>query len=319
MSTGKIPIVTKELSTIILAAGKGKRMYAKTPKVLHEILGKPIILFVVDLTKSIESDEIIIVVGKNGQKVKQVAGTSVKYAIQSVPRGTGDAAKKGIEISKNKNILILCGDVPLLQADTLFNLLRSHSKTRADLTFLTCEVKNPFGYGRIIRDKQDNVLRIIEESDTTAKEKRIKEINTGIYYGCRNALLSALGKINARNRQGEFYLTDVVREMIKERRKVVGVKIKNEEEIMGINSKGELAKAREIVKIKWFDQLLSRGVYIEDPSSTTIDLSVQIGKFVRIRPNTIIEGNTQINEGMTVGPFAWIKNGKKMNTVRLND
>ncbi len=94
MSTGKIPIVTKELSTIILAAGKGKRMYAKTPKVLHEILGKPIILFVVDLTKSIESDEIIIVVGKNGQKVKQVAGTSVKYAIQSVPRGTGDAAKR---------------------------------------------------------------------------------------------------------------------------------------------------------------------------------------------------------------------------------
>lgn len=316
MSIGKKSISNKKLTTIILAAGKGKRMYSKMSKILHKILGKPIISFVVDLAKNIRSDEIIIVVGKNAKEVKQAIGDGVKYIVQSVPRGTGDAAKKGIDASTNNNVLILCGDVPLLQKDTIVKLLNNHKRANADLTFLTCEVRNPFGYGRIIRNRNNNIVGIVEQSDATPVQRKIKEINAGIYYGKKNLVLSALSKINIKNRQREFYLTDVVKETIKRRRKVVGLKIDNEEEILGINSKLDLARVRALVKLRWFEQLMSRGVYIEDPPSTIIDLSVQIGRFVHIRPHTIIEGKTQIKEGAIIGPFTWIKNGKKINFIK---
>ncbi len=291
-------------------------MYSKKSKVLHEILGKPIISFVVDLAREIRSNEIVVVVGKNAKQVKQVCDDRVKYALQSIPRGTGDAAKKGIVASTNDNILILCGDVPLLQGETIIKLMNHHKRENVDLTLLTCEVKNPYGYGRIIRNNNNDVVGIIEEADATPAQQNIKEINAGIYYGQKKSILSALSKISTDNRQGEFYLTDVVREMLKKRRKVVGLKISNEQEILGIISKTDLALVRELIKSKWFDQLMKQGVYIEEPQSTIIDLSVQIGNFVHIRPHTIIEGKTKIKNGSTVGPFVWIKDGKTVNHTK---
>ncbi len=291
-------------------------MYSKKSKVLHEILGKPIISFVVDLAREIRSNEIVVVVGKNAKQLKQVCDDRVKYALQSIPHGTGDAAKKGIVASTNDNILILCGDVPLLQGETIIKLINHHKRENVDLTLLTCEVKNPYGYGRIIRNNNNDVVGIIEEADATPAQQNIKEINAGIYYGQKKSILSALSKISTDNRQGEFYLTDVVREMLKKRRKVVGLKISNEQEILGINSKTDLALVRELIKSKWFDQLMKQGVYIEEPQSTIIDLSVQIGNFVHIRPHTIIEGKTKIKNGSTVGPFVWIKDGKTVNHTK---
>ena len=288
-------------------------MYSKKSKVLHEILGKAIISFVVDLARDIRSDEIVIVVGKNAKQLHRVCGKSVKYALQSMPHGTGDAAKKGIAASTNDNILILCGDVPLLQAETINKLINHHKRENADFTLLTCEVKNPYGYGRIKRNRNRDVVGIIEQADATPAQQNIKEINAGIYYGQKKSILSALSRISTDNRQGEFYLTDVVKEMIKKRKKVVGLKINNEQEILGINSKTDLAQARELIKLKWFDQLMTKGVYIEEPQSTIIDLSVQIGNAVHIRPHTIIEGKTKIKDGSTVGPFVWIKDGKTVN------
>lgn len=291
-------------------------MYSKKSKVLHEILGKPIILFVVDLAREIKSNEIVVVVGKNAKQVKQVCGTRVKYALQSIPHGTGDAATMGINASKNDKILILCGDVPLLQGETIIKLINLHNRENVDLTLLTCEVNNPYGYGRIIRNRSKDVIGIIEESDATPAQQNIKEINAGIYYGQKKSILSALSTISADNRQRELYLTDVVREMLKKRKKVVGLKITNEHEILGINSKTDLALVRELIKLKWFDQLMKKGVYIEEPQSTIIDLSVQIGNFVHIRPHTIIEGKTKIKSGSTVGPFVWIKDGKTINYTK---
>ena len=238
-----------------MAAGEGKRMHLKTPKILQKISGKPIILFVVELAKNIKTDETIIVVGKNAKEIKTVIGNRVKYAVQSVPRGTGDASKKGIEISTNNNVLILCGDVPLLQKDTILKLLQYHDKTKADLIFLTCDVKNPFGYGRIIRDENKNVLGIVEHADATIEEQKIKEMNAGVYYGKKTLILSALNKINTQNRQGEYYLTGVVREMLKNRKRVVALKITNEKEIMGINSKSDLLNAEEIAKSNKFNRI----------------------------------------------------------------
>ena len=288
-------------------------MFSRIPKVLHTILGKPIVSFVVDLAQAIESDEIIVVSGKYVKEMKRLIGRNVKYALQAIPLGSGDAAKKGIAVSTHDNVLILNGDVPLLVQDTIVKLIEYHHKRNAAMTILTCEVKNPFGYGRIVRGKGNKISDIVEQTDATIKQQKIGEINAGVYYGNRGLFLSALNKSTMQNRQGEYYLTDVVAEIINRKKKVVGLKIDHEEEIIGINSRFDLAIAREIVKAKWFARLMARGVYIEDPLTINIDLSVQIGRYVHIRPHTIIEGNTKIKDRAVIGPFVWIKNGKKIN------
>jgi bifunctional UDP-N-acetylglucosamine pyrophosphorylase/glucosamine-1-phosphate N-acetyltransferase len=299
-------------TTIILAAGKGTRMYSETPKLLYKILGKPIISFAAQLARTIRSKEIIIVVGKNAHTFKKTIGTGVKYAVQPRPLGSGDAAKKGVAVATSKYVLILNGDVPLLSETTVLALMTYREKMNAALTILTCSMKNPFGYGRIMRKKNNYVSDIIEQTDATAQQQMIEEINAGVYYGGRDLISNALANITSVNRQGEYYLTDIVHEIIKTKGNVAGLKINSAEEIMGINSKYDLAKAREVAKARWFEQLMLHGVYIEDPSTTTIDLSVRCGKNVHIRPYTIIEGDTEIRSGTTLGPFVWIRNGKKM-------
>lgn len=285
-------------------------MYSQTPKILHTILGKSLIAFVVDLSHNINSDEIICVVSRNAHDVKRVLGRTVTYAVQPVPRGTGDAALKGSAKAHNESILILYGDVPLLQPTTVQNLINQHKTHNAALTFLTCNMANPFGYGRVLRHRGE-VRGIVEQGDATPQQQRIREINTGIYYGSKSLMVDALHSLTTDNKQKELYLTDVVRVLLRKRKKVIGLMIDNEEEIMGINSKVELTRARGIVKKEWYARLMQQGVYIEDPDTTTIDLSVRIGDNVRIRPNTVIEGNTTIASNSVINPFTWIQNGKK--------
>jgi bifunctional UDP-N-acetylglucosamine pyrophosphorylase/glucosamine-1-phosphate N-acetyltransferase len=300
-------------STVILAAGQGKRMYSQTPKILHTILGKPLIAFVVDLAQNINSGEIICVVSPHARDVRRALGQTVRYVVQPIPRGTGDAALRGITQARHKNVLILYGDVPLLQPTTIRHLMIHHDTHNAALTFLTCTVSHPFGYGRIVRYKK-KVRGIVEQGDATPEQQKINEINTGIYYGRRSMMVDALHSLTTDNTQKELYLTDIVQVLLKRQKKVAGLMINREDEVMGINSKAELARARQIVKREWFARLMQQGVYIEDPDTTTIDLSVRIGKNVRIRPNTIIEGNTTIASDSVIGPFAWIQNGKKRTT-----
>ncbi|MEO0205287.1 MAG: sugar phosphate nucleotidyltransferase [candidate division WOR-3 bacterium] len=299
-------------STIILAAGISKRMHTQTPKILYRILGKAMIQFVVDLAYELKSSKVIVVVSKKTKEVEKILGNKIQYAIQEVPRGTGDAAKKGIAFATSANILILYGDVPLLQKETISGMIENHLKQRADLSILTCELINPSGYGRIVRDNNANIVRIVEDIDATKKELTIKEINTGIYFGSRELINKALSSIRTNNKQKEFYLTDIVHQLIKEKKKVIGFRTKNEEEILGINTKSDLARVREILKKKFLNELMLRGVYIEDPTTTNIDLTAKIGKFVHIRPFTFIEGNTFIKDNSIVGPFVWIKNGRKI-------
>ncbi|MGQ9664827.1 MAG: NTP transferase domain-containing protein [bacterium] len=298
-------------TTIILAAGISKRMHSRTPKVLYKILGKPMIQFPVDLARSLNCSEIVVVCGKNYREVKKILGKDVKFAIQEIARGTGDAAKKGLTIATNPNILILYGDVPLLKKETINGMIENHFQNNADLTVLTCELPNPTGYGRIVRNNSGKLVKIVEHIDATEQEKRIKEINTGIYFGSKALISNALTKINTDNKQKEFYLTDIVHNLIKAKKKVIGFKIEDPEQIMGINTKLELAQIRDIVKKRWLSELMLNGVYIEDPNTTNIDLSVKIGKFVQIKPFTLIEGNTHLRDNMVIPPFTWIKNNKK--------
>jgi bifunctional UDP-N-acetylglucosamine pyrophosphorylase/glucosamine-1-phosphate N-acetyltransferase len=312
VATSKMPILQEKISTIILAAGVGKRMHSKTPKILHHILGKPIVGFVLKLARDIRSEQIILVVNNQKHDTYRSLGTDICYAIQEEPLGSGDAALRGIKAATCDAVLILCGDVPLLKVQTIANALDYHEEEKADLTILTCNMKNPYGYGRIIRGRNGYINAIIEQTDATYSQQNITEINTGVYYGCKDLLLSALAQITNKNEQGEFYLTDAVRNIASGGKKVCGYTIEDETEIIGINTKAQLAQVRTLVKRDWFEQLMQRGVYIEDPSTTSIDLSVKIGEDVHIRPHTLIEGDTTIPAGATVGPFVWIKDGKRI-------
>ncbi len=299
-------------TTIILAAGISKRMLSKTPKILYPILGKPVIQFVVDTAIDLGSKEIVVVVGKNHQAIQRMLGKKVLYAVQEIPRGTGDATKRGLVKACKSHVLILYGDVPLLRKDTICNMIANHFRTQSDLSVLTCEVTDPTGYGRIIRDRNNGLKKIVEHTDANKKELGIKEINTGIYFGSRTLISNALRYIKSNNRQKEFYLTDIVHYLIKKKNKVAGFKIRDQEQIMGINTKAELAQIREIVKRNWFRELMSKGVYIEEPATTNIDLTVRFGRYVHIRPFTIIEGDTYLKDNAVVGPFVWIKDGRRI-------
>lgn len=306
-----MPILHEKLSTIILAAGIGKRMKSKTPKVLHRILGKPIIAFVLNLARDIGSAQTVLVVSNMEHDAYDTLGGKMTYAIQAKPLGSGDAARKGLEKAVYDSVLILCGDVPLLRKETVARLIDHHVKKDADLTILTCLVEDPFGYGRIIRGTGDCVKEIIEQSDATSQQQKIREINAGVYFGKKELLVGALKQVTKDNEQGEYYLTDAIRNIAAAQKKVCGYMIRNENEIIGVNSKEQLGRVREIVKHEWFAELMAQGVSIEDPTTTNIDLSVVIGNFVHIRPYTLIEGDTTIGDGQTIGPFVWIKDGKK--------
>ena len=307
-----MPILQEKISSIILAAGIGKRMHSKTPKVLHRILGRPIVGFVLKLARDIHSEQIVLVVNSKLHNAYQLLGTDISYALQEEPLGSGDAALKGIEAAQCDSVLILCGDVPLLKQQTVTSLVQYHNEHKADLTILTCNMKNPYGYGRILHKNNGCVDAIVEQADATQAEKEINEINAGVYYGRKDVLSSALARITDNNEQGELYLTDAVKDLASRGSKVCSYMINNEYEIIGVNTKSHLAQVRSIAKQEWFDHLMRRGVYIEDPSTTCIDLSVEIGENVHIRPHTLIEGNTTIPAGTTVGPFAWIKDGERI-------
>jgi bifunctional UDP-N-acetylglucosamine pyrophosphorylase/glucosamine-1-phosphate N-acetyltransferase len=293
-----------------MAAGMGKRMFSKIPKILHPILGKYVIQFVIDLACDISSSEIIVVVGDSGPQVRKILGDSVRYAVQPIPRGTGDAVQKGLAVSRYPSILILSGDVPLLQKKTIQGMIDEHSSERAALTFLTCDFVNPHGYGRVVRDGKNKVTKIVEDADASSLQKKIREVNAGIYFTRRDLLRRSLQKVNANNRQGEYYLTDIVREILSGREKVIGFKTAAEDEVVGINTQADLARVRGLIKNRWFTELMKRGIRIEDPATTNIDLTVRIGDHVLVRPYTLLEGRTRIPEGQTVGPFVWIRDNR---------
>ncbi|HEX7321104.1 MAG TPA: sugar phosphate nucleotidyltransferase [bacterium] len=302
----------KKFTTIILAAGAGKRMFSPVPKILHTILGKPIIEFVVEIAERIGSDQIVLVVGKQKSEVSKIIGKRVTYAVQPVPLGTGDAARIGLAHARQRSVLILSGDAPGIKPDTLCQMISFHDLKKAALTVLTCALNDPGRYGRIVRDRRNRLKEIVEHSDATLVQKRIREINSGMYFGQKSAMARAVAMLTDRNRQAEFYLTDIVRRLIAAGKTVVGYKTENEEEIHGINSRVDMARLRGYIKQRWFEELMQRGVHIEDPDTTQIDLSVKIGRFVHIRPYTMLEGTTVIANHAVIGPYVWIKNDKRM-------
>ena len=236
---------------VILAAGMGKRMKSDKAKVLHEIFGKPMIMYVVETAKKIAGNDVILVIGHQDDKVRKVVSedSNVIFALQKDQLGTGHAVSCALPYlpDHTQEVIILCGDVPLLTFETVMRLFKDHIMAKRDISLLAVKINNPKGYGRVLFDEKMNVSGIVEEADASAKQKSIKTINTGIYCVKKEILFDSLKKIKSDNVQGEFYLTDVV-ELGYREGKVVGVLIGDDsEETVGVNTIHDLMTVENIL------------------------------------------------------------------------
>lgn len=292
------------LTSIILAAGQGTRMKSKLPKVLHPLLGRPMLQYIVDAANKVGSSRTIVVVGFEGQQVIDTIGPKLEYVWQKEQKGTGHAVMmaRNILSTLTGDLLILYGDTPLLRAETIKDLVDAKRTSQAVAAVLTTEVKNAAGFGRIIRGGDGNITAIVEDKDASPAQKEIKEVNTGVYCFDIPHLLEALSDITPRNAQGEYYLTDVIKIFVEKGLKVTGWVTDAAEEVMGPNDRIQLASTENFLKQAINHQWMSQGVTIEDPSFTYIGPEVQIGRDTAILPGTFLLGKTIIGEGCTIGP-----------------
>jgi bifunctional UDP-N-acetylglucosamine pyrophosphorylase/glucosamine-1-phosphate N-acetyltransferase len=295
---------------IILAGGVGKRMKSKKVKVLHEIMGKPMIKWVTDLADSISPKSITLVYGKKGEKLKD-RFPGLKYAFQEEPTGTGAAVKIALKKIKDEegNLIVLSGDIPLLSKKSLINLIDYHKRNSCHVTIMTFCPDDQSGYGRVIRENNE-IMKIVEEKDATDSQKEIKEVNGGIYAFSLKHLKKALEKIRPNNAQGEYYLTDVIDLIRKDGGKIGGFKNKNAWELKGVNTRSDLSDVINTLRIKKIEALQEKGVTILMPDTVFIEHQVEIGKDSIIYPNTVLRGNTLIGSDCIIEPFVYLMNKK---------
>jgi bifunctional UDP-N-acetylglucosamine pyrophosphorylase/glucosamine-1-phosphate N-acetyltransferase len=292
-----------DLHVVILAAGKGTRMKSARPKVLHRVAGRPMIDYVLRAAESLSPRTTTLVVGHLQELLRDdlTRYPDLSFAVQEPQLGTGHALLQtaGILEGQTGCVLLLSGDVPLLKGHTLAQLVAKHEEANAAATVLTATVEQPYGYGRIVRIK-GRISRIVEERDASPAQRKIKEINSGVYVFSLAPLFEALRGLATANAQGEYYLTDLVSTYRRRRRVVETVMLEDPDEIRGINSRSELAEASRIVRQKKNEELMAAGVTIEDPATTYVDDAVVVGPDTVIHPGVHLEGKTQIGQACEI-------------------
>lgn len=315
-----------KVKAVILAAGKGTRMKSDLPKVLHPIFTKPLLGYVLDAINSTGLvEENIVVVGHGAEKVENFVNgyaENAKCVLQSPQRGTGDAVYKANDLLKNfkGTVLVVCGDTPLIDADTMADFIKAHEQSGAALTVMSAIFDNPTNYGRIVRNENGSLKCITEEKDADENVKKIKEINAGMYCLDKETVFPMFADLKCNNAQGEYYLTDIVAAVIEKGLKAEAYILKNNEEIFGINSKANLAEATKILKNRTNKRLLDSGVTIVDPESAFISPDTTIGADTVIYPNVYITGKNTIGSHCQIGPFAHIRGGAEIgDNVRIGN
>lgn len=295
---------------VILAAGQGTRMKSKQYKVLHPVCGKPMVQHVVDQVLQLGLEKLVTVVGFGAEQVKAQIGDKSEFAFQQEQLGTAHAVMQASHYLQDEDgvTLVVCGDTPLITAETMKALLEHHLATNAKATILTAVTEDPTGYGRIIRNRDGHVEKIVEHKDATEEERAIKEINTGTYCFDNKSLFEALRNVSNNNVQGEYYLTDVI-EILKTKGEIVSAyQAHSFEETIGVNDRIALSRAEKIMRERINRKHMINGVTIIDPEHTYISLEAEIGRDTVIYPGTIIEGKTVIGEDCIIGPHSEIKN-----------
>jgi len=303
-----------DIKAVILAAGKGTRMKSvSTPKVLHEIMGKTLLGYVLDNVKNFVSEEFVIV-GHHAQDVENFVKNNydnAKTVLQSPQLGTGHAVSMVCPELENYDglVLILCGDTPLVKEETLKEFIEFHKSQNSDLTVMSTIFDNPANYGRIIRESDNSLKCIVEEKDATPEQKAVKEVNAGIYCLNWGKIKSAFGQLKSNNAQGEYYLTDIVSWGKAQNLNVNAYILQNSDEIYGINSRLNLAEAAKMMNRRNLEHYMEEGVTIVDPDSTWISEDTQIGQDTIIYPATYIEGKNVIGKNCKIGPCAHLRGG----------
>ncbi len=298
-----------DIKAVILAAGKGTRMKSETtPKVLHQIMGKTLLGYVLDNVKNFVSEEYVIV-GHHAQEVENFVKSNyenAKTVLQSPQLGTGHAVSMVCPDLQNYDglVLILCGDTPLVQEETLKKFVEYHKSQNSDITVMSTLFDNPTGYGRIIREQDNSLQCIVEEKDANPEQKAVKEVNAGIY--CLNwvKIKDAFGQLKSNNAQGEYYLTDIISWGKTKALKVNAYILENSDEIYGINSRLNLAQAAKMMNHRNLERYMINGVTIVDPDSTWISEDTEIGQDSIVYPFTYIEGKNTIGKSCKIGPCA---------------
>ncbi|MFA6942524.1 MAG: bifunctional UDP-N-acetylglucosamine diphosphorylase/glucosamine-1-phosphate N-acetyltransferase GlmU [Bacilli bacterium] len=302
-----------KINAVILAAGKGTRMKSLDPehsKVSYPILGVPLVRYVVNAVRPLVNGKIYTIVGYGGDATKAIVEDLTGIVWQREQKGTGHAVLQASPFLKDEDgvTLVLCGDTPLLTTATLENLIQDFEKKGHDATVMTCVVDNPFGYGRIIRNEKNLVEGIVEQRDATDDQRKIREVNTGVYAFDNRKLFQELDNLTADNAQGELYLGDVLT-LFRKKGYVIGASIlEDQKEMLGINDRVQLAEAAKVMKLRINRKLMLSGVTIEDPDNTYIGPNVTIGQDTIIRPNTTILGYSTIGPVNKIGPSTYLEN-----------
>lgn len=293
----------KDLSVLIMAAGKGTRMVSNRAKVLHSLCGVPILCLIYRAAARIDPEAIWVVIGQDAEQVRDsLAGLPAGFVLQPEQLGTGHALMMARgEIEKmHGDLLVLSGDTPRLKPETLRSLVEHHRQNDASATLLTATAEDPFAYGRVLRNADGSIGAIVEEKDASPQQRAIREINAGFYCFKIPPLLEALGKLSNRNAQKEYYLTDLVEIQRRGGLRVEALLHHDFEELRGINTRSELAELGKALRAQKNQELMATGVTLVDPERTYIDLDVSIKKDVTIHPAVTLQGTTSIDEGAII-------------------
>jgi bifunctional UDP-N-acetylglucosamine pyrophosphorylase/glucosamine-1-phosphate N-acetyltransferase len=311
----------KQSKTIILAAGQGTRMHSQKPKVLHQVCGKNILDYVVEVSRAAGIDDIGVIVGYQADVVTASLPPEVAIMLQKEQLGTGHAVVQALPFFDNfqGNLIVLVGDAPLIRPETIEGLVSRHETNGYAATVLTAEFADPTGYGRMIKNAANELVRIVEEKDASPEEKMVREINSGMYCFDAQTLKVALQELKTDNAQGEYYLTDVI-EIIRKMGKTAGTYTTPDcEDIQAINSKNQLAEAEVVMRKRINQKLMAAGVTMIDPATTYISSQTTIGQDTILYPGVILEGETVIGHDTTIGANSHLVNAKIGDHVTIQN
>jgi len=296
-----------DLQVCVLAAGQGKRMHSSQPKVLHKVLGRAMIDHVLHTVEELTPKGIAVVTGHASEQVRAHVGqpANLEWVIQDKQLGTGHAVKQCENVIRNvRDVLIVCGDTPLLRSQTLSDLIEAHRSGGASVTVLTAWVENPFGYGRIRRDEKGKVSAIVEEKDASDEERAIREVSSGIYCVRHEVLFDLLRKLGNSNTQGEYYLPDIVPLALADGQSVDTLSMQDATEMVGVNNRAQLSEVEDMMQARIIRDWQMMGVTIEKPETVRIEATVNLAMDVLIQAGCYLIGATRIGDGCRVGPYA---------------